>query len=145
MKKIVKILLFLLGLAMGICAQAQNGQIKGRVLDIDNQSLPGAAIMLTGTSYTGVSDINGYFHLQNIPAGSYQMEVRYIGFQGSVQPVEVKTGETSKLDFNLEPGVEELDAVVVNHRLAGESKALNAQKSSERITTVVSAEQLEKF
>ncbi len=138
-------MLYIYVLISAYSLQAQNGQIKGRVLDNDNQSLPGAAIILTGTSYTGVSDINGYYHLQNIPAGSYQIEVRYIGFQGLVQQVEVKTGETSKLDFNLEPGVEELDAVVVNHRLAGESKALNAQKSSERITTVVSAEQLEKF
>jgi hypothetical protein len=57
MKKMWKILLFLLGLSIGLYTQAQNGQIKGRILDNDNQSLPGAAIILTGTSYTGVSDI----------------------------------------------------------------------------------------
>jgi hypothetical protein len=50
MKKMVKIVLFLLGLAMGFFAQAQNGQIKGRIPDNDNQSLPGAAIILTGTN-----------------------------------------------------------------------------------------------
>ncbi|MBN2812552.1 MAG: TonB-dependent receptor [Bacteroidales bacterium] len=140
-----KLILFIIGLLLGYFAAAQNGHIKGRILDNENQSLPGAGIILTGTVHMTVSDINGYYLLQNIPEGTYQIEIKYIGFKGIQQQVEVRKGETNVLNLNLMPGVETLGAVVVNHRLAGESKALNAQKSSDKITTVVSAEQLEKF
>jgi myo-inositol-hexaphosphate 3-phosphohydrolase len=71
---------------------SQTGQIKGRILDDANQSLPGAGIIITGTKYTAVSDINGYYHLQNIPAGKINNVDLRDGFASKNRKVALVAG-----------------------------------------------------
>ncbi len=141
--KTIKLLLALL-LFSGF-TMAQNGIIKGRIVDTDQQPLPGANIILNNSIRLGtVSDVNGEYFFNKLKAGEYTLEVSYIGFSGSVVTVVIEDGQTLAQNFVLEAGID-LEEIVINSRLVGETKALNTQKNAINITNIVSSEQLERF
>src|SRR5262245_65559797 len=59
---------------------AQTGAVAGRVLDqATRTALPGAAIVVEGTSLSAVSDRDGRFHIAGVAAGRATVVVSYIG------------------------------------------------------------------
>lgn len=67
----------------------------------------------------------------NVPAGSYQIEVVYIGYQNLTQEVTVEEGKNIRINLSMTTGSENLSEVVVSgDRLKGQARALNQQKQS---------------
>ncbi len=140
-----KQLLFIAFLVLGFCSlNAQNGNIRGRVLDSNNLSLPGASIYTDDFVIGTFTDVNGNYVITNVEAGTYQLKVSYIGFEPSELEVTVKPGQTTVLDFKMDPGVG-IQEVTVSAGLQGQSKALNQQKNSANITNVIASDQIGKF
>ncbi|MFI5452789.1 SusC/RagA family TonB-linked outer membrane protein [Pedobacter sp. UC225_61] len=107
-----KILLFFCVLAMGInIAKAQTRQITGKVTDKANKlSIPGASVIVKGTSTVASTDANGQFVI-NVPAtGSVVLQAKYLGFK----TLEVTVGNETKVNFALEEDVSNLNEVVIN-------------------------------
>jgi len=145
MKKLL-LLLFILGISSNSFAQ-KNGVISGKITDPDgNISLPGATIKLnSGNRYT-ISDQIGDFEFLNVPAGSYQIEVVYIGYQNLTQEVTVEEGKNIRINLSMTTGSENLSEVVVSgDRLKGQARALNQQKNNRNITNVISSDQVGRF
>jgi TonB-dependent receptor len=122
----------------------QAGVIKGRVIDTNNLSMPGASIMIESLNKGAITDNYGYYTLTGIPEGTYQLAVSYIGFNADNKEVTVKSGKTSVVDFNLKAGIE-LSEVVVSGHLQGQSKALNTQMNKGNITNIISSDQVGYF
>lgn len=60
----------------------RKGSIDGKVIDENTlMPLPGANIMLAGTSRGTASDQNGNFTIPDVPVGSYTLIFKYIGYQ----------------------------------------------------------------
>lgn len=85
---------FLLSLVMAAMAEP-SGVIRGRVLDTDNLSLPGAAVFIESINKGAISDNHGYFTITGIPGGAYQLSVTYIGFNPDEKQVSVEDGKTA--------------------------------------------------
>jgi TonB-dependent receptor len=134
---------FLLVLAISIYAQ-QTGIIKGRVLDENNLSLPGANVVIESLNKGTVTDNYGYYTLTGIPEGNYELIVSYIGFNPGKKEVSLERGKTTVVDFSLKAGIE-LSEVVVSGQLQGQSKALNTQMNKENITNIISSDQVGRF
>ncbi len=142
MKKQISLLtLFLLLVSM---VQAQKGTLKGKIVDESNLALPGAYIFSSDKNYAAVADVNGNYVITNIPEGEYDLQVTYIGFEDSNTHISIASGKTTIQDFTLKAGIG-LDEVEVSAALQGQSKALNQQKTSARITNVISSDQVGKF
>jgi TonB-linked SusC/RagA family outer membrane protein len=73
---------------------AQDLTIKGKVIDTDGNSLPGAAIIIKGTTIGITSNDDGDYSLPNVPKGSI-LEVKLVGFV--TQEVRV----ADKTDINI--------------------------------------------
>ncbi|WP_347839009.1 TonB-dependent receptor [uncultured Draconibacterium sp.] len=151
MKKLSLLLFILLfvnlfnALAEGENENAANkGSIAGRIVDTDNLPLPGAAVVIEDIHKGAVTDVNGFYRIVTLDAGEYQVKVSYIGFKEAVKTVAVTAGKTSTLNFELEAGID-IEEVVVNGALQGQSKALNQQKSSMNITNIISSDQVGRF
>jgi TonB-dependent receptor len=145
MKKLL-LLLFILGFGASSFAQ-KNSVISGKITDPDgNISLPGATIKLnSGNRYT-ISDQIGDFEFLNVPAGTYQIEVVYIGYQNLTQEVTVEEGKNVKINLSMTSGSETLNEVVISgERLKGQARALNQQKNNRNITNVISSDQVGRF
>jgi TonB-linked SusC/RagA family outer membrane protein len=58
---------------------AQNLNIKGKVIDSDGNSLPATAIMIKGTAIGAVTNDDGDYTLSNVPVGSI-LEFKLVGY-----------------------------------------------------------------
>lgn len=77
-------------------AQTTNGSIKGKVISSDGEPLIGANVYLEiGDNPSGAScDINGNFHIREIPSGTYNVRFSYTGYPSiSFTEVKVKPDE----------------------------------------------------
>ncbi len=135
--------MILVVLAIGSQAQ-QSGIITGRILDSDNLSMPGAAIVIENTNKGTITDNNGYYTISNLPAGNYDLSVSYVGFNPIKKQVSIEAGKTTIIDFNLKGGLE-LSEVHVSGQLIGQSKALNTQMNKANITNIISSDQVGRF
>lgn len=93
--------------ASGLLAQASTGKVEGSVADPNGQPVTGAQIAVLGTAYSATTDQHGYWFINNVPAGTYELQAQYIGFQPSrVTNVRVLGGQTITVDFTLSTAVE---------------------------------------
>ncbi|MBC3541784.1 SusC/RagA family TonB-linked outer membrane protein [Rufibacter sediminis] len=101
------LVLFLLYGSM-VNAMAQGIAIKGKVTDASGAGLPGASVVLKGTSIASATDVDGNFTL-NLPSGTGTLVVSYIGFV----PKEVGINNQTTINIVLETDAKSLDEVVV--------------------------------
>jgi len=81
------------------------GQV--RIAGVD-APLGGAEIRLRdaeGKTYTATSDANGWWTVEDLPAGSYQLEVDAAGFSPLATTEEVHPGEATELVYRLAPSL----------------------------------------
>jgi hypothetical protein len=95
-------------------APTQGGTIAGTVRDrATQQPIPSAQVSLTGTTRGALTNDQGAYRVTGVPAGNYQVRVLRIGYQASVLPVTVTTGQTTTLDVALGATVVTLDQVTI--------------------------------
>ena len=76
MKKIITPLILISTLAL-----AQN-TVFGTITDRANgDALPGANVIFSGTSLGTAADGEGYFEINNVPNGKYEIMVSFIGYE----------------------------------------------------------------
>lgn len=89
-------------------ARAQVTQVTGVVTaEDDGQPIAGASIRIDGTKLGTVTDINGKFHLSNLPANARTIVITYMGMQ--TKKVAVKPN----LKISLSADQQSLDDVIV--------------------------------
>lgn len=124
--------------------EAALGVMRGRVVDTQNQVLPGATVMIESLHTGVVSDINGYYTLANLKPGTYIVKVSYVGYEPKTMKLTISPDKTAVQDFVLSDGVE-LQGIEVKGAFHGQSRAINQQKNNFNLTNVVSADQVGKF
>ena len=118
-------------LGMGIVATALHAEnIKGQISDkTTGEPLVGALVKVVGSTQGGVTDIDGHYQLRQLPAGTYTLEVTYVGYRTLQVPDVRLDGKDLSLDIQLDPDTQELEEVMVTARknLEGE-KALMMER-----------------
>lgn len=104
---------WLAGLAM-LAATGQTGSITGVVSDRSTgETLPGANVIIQGTTTGASTGIDGSFTLQNVPAGEVRLSASFIGYVPSTITVNVIAGQTVTANFALELEATALEELVV--------------------------------
>ena len=94
---------------------AQQGSVAGRVTDkVSSQPIQGVQVLLSGTNLQAVTNNEGRYHIDRVPPGQYQVQVRLIGYAMGQQPVTVSAGGAATLDIVLSAAAIPLDALVVS-------------------------------
>ena len=124
--------------------EASLGVMRGRVVDTQNQVLPGATVMIESLHTGVVRDVNGYYTLANLKPGTYKVKVTYVGYEPKTITLTVSPDKTEVHDFILSDGIE-LQNVEVKGAFHGQRRAINQQKNNFNLTNVVSADQIGKF
>ncbi len=83
------------------------GTIAGTVTDKETgKPLTPAEVLVAGTSWGAMTVEDGTFTINNLPPGTYQLDVKMMGFElESVQGVVVSAGQTARKDFELKKKV----------------------------------------
>lgn len=94
---------------------AQNGIIKGRVFDpINNEAIIGAEVVIQGTTTGTISDIDGNFAIVGLNAGTYNIEISYLGFEKKViADLAVSNVTPVILSIELQQSSEKLEEVII--------------------------------
>lgn len=124
---------------------AGQGVLRGVVVDsLDTSPLYGANVFLTGTALGAATDRDGSFWIPNIPVGSYDVRISYIGYKTKVLTVRIGL-EASVLDVALSPDVVEMEEVLVTAQIKGQVAAINQQITSNTIVNIVSEERIQEL
>lgn len=113
--------LFFFTFQSDVLAQKYTQTIRGRILDRDNQMpLFGASVVLDGTNplLGSVADEQGYFILQQVPVGRYNIRVSYLGYEDiMLQQVQVLAGKELVLNIEMIERIREIEAIAIqgNH------------------------------
>ena len=91
------------------------GKISGKVLDAANgEPLVGANVLVEGTTYGAVAEVDGSFYIINLPPGSYNLRVQYMGYTPKVTTgLKVSVNRTTEQVVQLNQTMLEGKAVVV--------------------------------
>ena len=81
-----RIVVMMIALFTTILFSQTTGKIKGIVLDEGGDPLPGANIVVEGTTWGAEADEDGYYYIIGVRAGTYTLKAEFVGYS----PQEVK-------------------------------------------------------
>ncbi|MEM9328291.1 MAG: TonB-dependent receptor plug domain-containing protein [Bacteroidota bacterium] len=110
----------------------QRGSLAGAVTDEEGNQLPGVTVRLLETPYGAVTNTEGRFAMRNIPAGTYSIELKSVGFEKHIQTVKINSEETTRLQLKMMASLDELEAVVIR----GESAKEKMESTSQAVLVV---------
>ena len=114
-----------------------------------NENLSYAKVQLSPKLFA-ITDKSGAYRINNVPAGTYDMTVLYLGNETIFDEVTVNAGAVSEKNFEMEFGrvqgqVVELDPFVIETSIAPDMRALNNQKNADNIMNIVSSDSIGAF
>ncbi len=94
---------------------AQTASISGRVTDSANgEVITGANIYVVQLERGAVSDLDGNFTVTNIPAGTYTVNITYVGYRPISQQVTLSSGQSFTLNVEMQLSTIGLQEFVVS-------------------------------
>jgi len=109
-----------------------NFSLAGRVTDnTTGESLPMASVKVRGTTITAITNTDGYFNLQNVPADTSVLVVSYAGYMASLERLTPERA-AQKLEVSLLPADNALNEVVIN----GEKKDGVMNTDTRRVSVI---------
>ncbi|MEM9920838.1 MAG: TonB-dependent receptor [Bacteroidota bacterium] len=109
-----KIILSALLLACAFAAFGQNTTLTGKVRTLSGEPLGFASIALEGTTLGTTADQDGNFALEEIPAGSYTVLVKFLGYLTQSVEITLADGQSLEKNFSLKEDALNLEGVVVS-------------------------------
>lgn len=94
------------------------GTLSGTVIDkITEKALPGAQIIVEGTTMGAMADKNGFYMIQNLPAGTYDVSVHMIGYSKvRIEDVQINLDLNTTQNFYLPEEVLTLKEVTITRK-----------------------------
>ncbi|MBS4014361.1 MAG: TonB-dependent receptor [Bacteroidetes bacterium] len=112
MKKHYSIIIITL-LCSAIMSSVYGQTLTGKITDaVTTEALPGANVIVTGTTIGTISDTNGKYSLSLNP-GEYSISCSYIGYVSEVIKISLAAGQTLNIDISLYADVTVFDEFVV--------------------------------
>ena len=111
------IYLFLFMAAANLTAWSQaTGTIRGIVKTSDDNPAEFVNVSLEGTSKGAIAGVTGTYEINKVQPGNYVLVASFVGLQSQKQPVEVKAGEVTIINFVLMENATRLEEVIISAR-----------------------------
>ncbi len=109
-------LVALINMSTPVCAEPKGkSSIVGTVIDArSREAVPLVQIVVVGTQLGTTSDTSGAYKLSGLPAGTYTIEARMLGYATASERITIADGKTRHLDFYLEEQNIMMDGIVVS-------------------------------
>jgi outer membrane receptor for ferrienterochelin and colicin len=104
-----------LGFGAGsLLAQGSTGKIEGRVRDQAGAPIANAQVFIVGTAFNALTNPQGYYFINNVPAGTISVRAAFIGYKSTqVDGVKVLAGQTITVDIQLEQTAVQIQEITV--------------------------------
>lgn len=132
-------LISLLLLALG--ANLRAGDIEGIISDANTgRFLPGVEVEVVGEGRSAVTDRDGSYRIAGLPAGTYTVEVRYLGYDPTTERVNVPGTGAATLSVQVGMEIVELAAFQVEGYREGRTLALQQKRTANNVMDIISAD-----
>jgi TonB-dependent receptor len=123
-----------------------SGTVRGKIMDKSTgDPLPGAHVVVVGTSLGAATSLDGAYVIHAVPAGPCKVKASYVGYADDVMDVQVVAGAAVEMNFKLKAQVIEGETVVITAQAQGQNAAINQQLSSNTISNVVSGARIKEL
>ena len=120
------------------------GVIEGIVTDsLSSNPLSYANIFLSNTGMGSTSREDGKYIIKDIPPGSYELNISYIGYEQQKILISLNSNDRIIKNIKLVPQTVEAEAVLVTVQARGQKSAINQQLSSKSIMNAVSSARIQ--
>jgi hypothetical protein len=140
------IVLSLLVLSVSLSAQVRTGSIYGKVLDNENNPLPGVAVTLSANILAPLSTVTsdqGMFRFPNLqPANDYQIKAELKGFKTAIQQgLIIQIGKTVEVNLTLQMGIlqEQITVVAVTPVVDSKKTVVQTNFNNQELQSLPSA------
>ena len=114
MKHTISQLCIWLLLCVSVAFSGTTGKLAGRITDRQTgEPIVGANVTLTSTRMGASTDIDGYYHIIEIPPGTYEVTISCIGYRKDIQRTTIKVDLTTTLNVPMTSEAVELPEVLV--------------------------------
>ncbi len=104
--------------------------LSGKITDSSGAPLPGASVYIPDLKKGSIADVNGNYDLTTVPAGTFLVEIKYIGYKTITENINFNQDKTQ--NFQMEIAVVEESAIVVT----GSSRATSIIRNPVPIVAV---------
>lgn len=94
-------------------AQSKYGILKGVVINTDEKPLVGANVIIPNIERGASTNNQGEFIITQLPAGTYKVAVKYIGYKSETENVKIEAGDIIQIKFILNQTAIESEPIVV--------------------------------
>ena len=82
---------------------AQTGKLEGKVRDQAGAPIQSAQVFIVGTAFSALTNAQGYYFINNVPAGTIALRGAFIGYKKTeIEGVKILAGQTITQDIQLE-------------------------------------------
>lgn len=132
-------------MAFAIAAPAIAGDVEGNVTDAsDTIALRSAQVRIVELDRTVATERDGSFLFTNVPAGTYTLQVRYVGADPVSQTIEVPETGTVRADISLS-GIGSNDEILVIGQAANLSSSLSRKRENDVVSDVITRDAIGQF
>lgn len=101
----------------------QTASVNGYITDSETgETLISANVAITELNRGTSANTSGYYTITSLPPGSYTLVASYIGYRQNEQTIELKAGESRRIDIEMVPDGVELEEVVVESKTEREDQ-----------------------
>jgi len=121
--------------------------MNGKVVDPKGESLPGANVVAihvpTGAEFASVSNLDGYYNLQNMSVGGpYTITISFVGYEDYVKrEIYLNLGQTFRLDVTMSETAIDLEEVIVTGKRVQDFRVIDGNRTGAE--TVVGRDQID--
>ena len=106
--------LFFIFFILSVSVNGQNAiSLSGKIKSAKGESLPGVSVTIKGADMGTTTDTEGMYSIQNVRPGNYTVEISAVGYQKVSQSINIKTGKSQTLNFELKESQQDLKEVKV--------------------------------
>ncbi|MBX3044738.1 MAG: TonB-dependent receptor [Candidatus Kapabacteria bacterium] len=144
--KMLRFLLLIIGMfvmslgkntAENMIASKDNSGLNGFVKDKKTgETLVGATVFLIDTKFGTRSNKSGYFTINNIPPGTYNVSVSFLGYDKFQKKIELKAGQVLREEFELNQGSFMQEDIYVEAERDVEKRQISISKVNVPVQTI---------
>jgi hypothetical protein len=145
--KILILALMLVSFSSLVYSQGSTtSSMNGKVVSPSGETLPGANIIAihtaTGAEYSSITNVNGYYNLQNLSVGGpYTITVSFVGFESYVKTgIYLNLGQTFRLDVTMSETAIDIEEVIVSAKKVQDFRIIDGNRTGAE--TVIGRDQL---
>src|SRR6056297_3532823 len=108
---------------LSVAQGQQTASVNGYITDSETgETLISANVAIIELNRGTSANTSGYYAITNLPPGSYTLVASYIGFRQNERTIELRAGETKRIDIEMIPAGVELEEVIVESKTEREDQ-----------------------